>query len=474
MTDVSMGVLCDTMIIKRFTFDGQGHTIKNLKIVSNGQFSGLFGVLFGVPVRNLVLDRTCTITSLFNTKSDITIASGVMGYCRSLTGPCLVENIVDMSTVTFAGSSTGAVFVSGVVGIFYTDDYDCTVRNVAKYGDVVNMGSPYALYAGGIIADCEGFGTSKCKAQCVLSNSSIVSMGNVPYVVAGGIIGNCLANNVIENTVFNGTITIPKASRYEKIGAVLAIANLSTVKNNFWTDRVPYDYYATYVNSYMLDNYRYDEYMTVNSLKGAYIEKPLNEYARASEDNLVGWSFLEFDVNGGDRLVPDIAISYAIGKTLTKVPKPVKGDIPFLWWYLDEDFKDPFDFSKIRLGNSTVLYARWNDTDAFTSSELESSTIKFVFSKDEDDISLDKIIQLIGCDDCYEIKEFTDGDNGTVLIIKFVDQDKAKDFVRVIKTDYSRTLVEFLVDEESSEAPQIHVIKSIVLGFLYFLLSFLF
>lgn len=50
------------------TFDGQGHTFKNLKVNSPSFiFLGLFGYSQGITIRNVVMDSSCSLTSSYVT-----------------------------------------------------------------------------------------------------------------------------------------------------------------------------------------------------------------------------------------------------------------------------------------------------------------------------------------------------------------------------------------------------------------------
>ena len=61
------------------TFDGQGHVINNLAMASSLQCVGLFGFSFGLTIKNVVLDSSCSITSSFS--SGWAYVGGIIGYC---------------------------------------------------------------------------------------------------------------------------------------------------------------------------------------------------------------------------------------------------------------------------------------------------------------------------------------------------------------------------------------------------------
>lgn len=87
----------------RGTFDGQGHVISNLKIVSTIQYTGLFGHAYGLTIRNFVLDKMCSVTSLY--ESGISHVGGVLGYCTSSQGTCTVGSVINMGATMFKKGS---------------------------------------------------------------------------------------------------------------------------------------------------------------------------------------------------------------------------------------------------------------------------------------------------------------------------------------------------------------------------------
>ena len=57
-------------------FDGQGHTISNLNMVSSDPFVGLFGVINGSSFKNLVVDSSCSFYNNHNIINNISYTGG--------------------------------------------------------------------------------------------------------------------------------------------------------------------------------------------------------------------------------------------------------------------------------------------------------------------------------------------------------------------------------------------------------------
>ena len=86
-------------------FDGQGHVIRNLTMVSSLKYVGLFGSSRGLAIKNVVIDDSCSFTSTFSTSSNgWNYIGGLISHCYSTSKSCVLKNIVSMASVTFKGS----------------------------------------------------------------------------------------------------------------------------------------------------------------------------------------------------------------------------------------------------------------------------------------------------------------------------------------------------------------------------------
>lgn len=85
------------------TFDGQGHTISNLRIsFTSSSAVGLFGYLEGnVAVRNVVLDSSCYVSGA--SSSSMLYVGGIIGQCASSLGHSFVDGCVNMASISFQG-----------------------------------------------------------------------------------------------------------------------------------------------------------------------------------------------------------------------------------------------------------------------------------------------------------------------------------------------------------------------------------
>ena len=169
------------------TFDGDGRTIKNLKI-SSGDCVAFFGAVENATVKNL------TVEGNVNGKNAAGIVARVVGGAT-------IENCVNRATINASEKAAGIVMYAQ--GSSSSDQYgplssDCVIKNCKNYGAV----NANKIAAGGIygwssdesgklkITDCE--------------NNGVVTATNTAQ--AGGIAGNCRVITV-ENCVNNGTVT---------------------------------------------------------------------------------------------------------------------------------------------------------------------------------------------------------------------------------------------------------------------------
>ena len=91
--------------IFRGTFDGRGHTISNLKVSTDEfPFLGVFGYSSGATIKNLVVDESCSFESGYLVYNVNCAVGGIIGWCYSSEGECIVEGCVNMASIEYAGT----------------------------------------------------------------------------------------------------------------------------------------------------------------------------------------------------------------------------------------------------------------------------------------------------------------------------------------------------------------------------------
>lgn len=132
------------------TFDGQGHSVKNLYVKRDATYAGLFGYINAATIQNL-----CVYGEVNGTAS----VAGIAGYVN---GACTFQNVANYANVNAttaasyvagiagqvraattkitnvlnAGTITGTNYVGGIYN-YYTTAANATVTNVLNVGEIV-------------------------------------------------------------------------------------------------------------------------------------------------------------------------------------------------------------------------------------------------------------------------------------------------------------------------------------------------
>lgn len=163
--------------------DGNGCTIKGLKVDLSIARAGFIGALSGGSVKNLTIDSTSTI------KSSTSDAAGIVGY---MTGG-IVENCLNYAMVS-GGKQNG-----GVVANVNNDN--AIIRNCKNYGAVSGtalIGGIVGYLQNGTIQTCSNSGK-------VTATGGAVTLNSLTGAYLGGIVG--YANGNISNCYNEGEIT---------------------------------------------------------------------------------------------------------------------------------------------------------------------------------------------------------------------------------------------------------------------------
>ena len=215
------------------TFDGQGYTISNLSIEksdSDGKIVcvGLFGVVKGATIKNVVLDSTCAIT--YSGSSNEARVGGIAGtdyYAAVEVYNCYSATTVNITKAVSNGEASGimSIYVANS-SIEYCTYAGSLVKGYARSAGIcarignVNASIEYCRNSGTIqtyrssgstsyaaagicAAPNNGSTTSSTINKCV-NNGEIISYGNTANI--GGIVGIVRTNSVCTNNVDYGVV----------------------------------------------------------------------------------------------------------------------------------------------------------------------------------------------------------------------------------------------------------------------------
>lgn len=122
------------------TFDGQGHAVRNLKIVvpadaAAGSAWGLFGVLKGATVRNLTIGEGSSVVS---TAAAMTAVGTVAGYAYEAT----IENCENRAAIDIQGGGDNVrESAGGIVGAICANENDSHILSCTNYGKITSKNS---------------------------------------------------------------------------------------------------------------------------------------------------------------------------------------------------------------------------------------------------------------------------------------------------------------------------------------------
>lgn len=191
------------------TFDGKGHTIKNLSIDSSAHYVGLFGYVYGGTIRNLTVSGS--VKGSEHTGGIAGAANG--GTFENCANQCAVQ-----------GGTTG-----GIIG-FATEEGTLIVRDCYNVGSITTT---TGNSVGGIIGQC--INTSGTIRNCY-NAGTVTGTASV-----GAIIGNPGTNKIYNCYYLEGSVTragygdkasIAKTATEFADGTVLALLKAGERDNN--------------------------------------------------------------------------------------------------------------------------------------------------------------------------------------------------------------------------------------------------
>lgn len=177
----------------RGSFDGGGHSITNLFIeAEESKYSGLFGSIYGVTIKNL------TVSGTVNTTGTIT------RYIGMVVGTMYDSTITGCETSGTISGGSGAYYLGGLAGF----GAGSTISGCRNYADISK------LCSGGIA----GYITTSTITDC--ANHGAVNGNN--YQSVGGIAGHSVDTNIF-NCFNTGQI-----SGWRQIGGIVGIDESSS------------------------------------------------------------------------------------------------------------------------------------------------------------------------------------------------------------------------------------------------------
>ena len=344
------------------TFDGQGHTIKNLVIDSSSLNVGLFGYSDGTTIKNLVLDSSCLITSSYSNSNSGTSPSvgGIIGYCYVRYNSCIVENCVNKGSVSFSGSASELdLYLGGIAGYMSSYNNDISIKNSANYGTVTQSGKTRYSYIGSIVGGVKDSRLNNGVICNCLNYGTITHKGTTTdYLYMGGIIGKGEGSE-IDNCVSLGNFTFNGTTFNKYIGGIGGNIIKSSISHCYWDEGVSSGIYGLIDSSKFNSEFVLNESVSVGNYKGTSLIEALNaaadyytlrDYSRWTLNK--NGKDMTFKVNGGNGfklnskivLLPNLAIGWRVW---------------FDGWYKDSVCTTKFGDNEI--SSNTELYGKYEE-----------------------------------------------------------------------------------------------------------------
>ncbi|MBQ7661486.1 MAG: LamG domain-containing protein [Clostridia bacterium] len=203
-------------------FDGNGHTVRGIRIESDAQYAGFFGVIEDAVIKNLTISGSIT--------SSADDAGGLAGAARQT---LLIENCVNNCTVLSTGDSVG-----GFVGqLRNTYAHNCTIVDCTNNGAITALRN-----VGGIVGYHNAHNSAACTGTVRISgctnNGAVTSTADTSQTAhAGGIMGvsNMAGNHKVYLTECTNTGDVTAASTH--IGGIVGYFTGVDATNGLYTEK---------------------------------------------------------------------------------------------------------------------------------------------------------------------------------------------------------------------------------------------
>ncbi len=237
LTGTTTYTLEDNCAAFKGEFDGAGHSIKNLKLEVESSAAadkgwGLFGIVDGATIKNVVMDSSCSIICNNSSASSV---GGVVGVACEAT----IESCENNATITVTGGDDAArQAVGGIVGTMFVQTGEAVVKDCTNNGAInsANSISDDNGYLGISVGGVVGF------ASAISTNTTIYNQisdcennGTITSEATrvGGVIATMDKYTTVSDCVNNGEIiasgTTPSNSRIA--GIVSSMGNYTFIDN---------------------------------------------------------------------------------------------------------------------------------------------------------------------------------------------------------------------------------------------------
>ena len=398
-------------------FDGNGHTITNLKINRTTNYVGLFGYATST-IKNVRVE--CDIQGSC-------YVGALCGYGESSFTDCRVSG-----TIIGTGNNVG-----GICGYGYGFSKCKAEVNVTGKGNV-----------GGIVGYAYGGGINTCMVEGEINNTSSCTGGIVGYAVSKCTVNNCIFLGSVNGKNYTGGICGSTDSTYY-ITITRCFSN-ATIQGNSYVGGICGQAYGYYSSSFASPVKCVAANTSINaSGLGRIVSSLSNSSTTISNLNNLSLSTTKVFFNGTETTVSDnVNNGTGVGNALLKR----KATYTDLGWDFDEiwDIDEGTSYPYLRYFNPTEeqTFEYEAPTLAYGDAALtlpattdQGLTIKWT-SSDENKLSIaGNVLAINGAGSCYLIAEQA-GDNIYKSIRKTYSITIAKAPLRITADNYTRNIGE--------------------------------
>lgn len=224
------------------TFNGNGHTLKNIKMESDDATvcgdTGIFGYLNNATIKKL----TVVIGSMYQTLKNKSVG-GIVGYSY---GKLNIEDCIIMpkngeSFIKASSNENADTHVGGIGGYL---DGSVTIKRCASFVNLIND-STNGAHVGGIVGRFDSTDCSANISECYSNSNLQAGTEDTVSTYVGGIIGRSDTSNLtISNCLNNSNILAVSDYTYNygedpKTGTLRTAdsVTVSYAKNNDWSNK---------------------------------------------------------------------------------------------------------------------------------------------------------------------------------------------------------------------------------------------
>lgn len=201
------------------TFNGNGFTINNLKVVSNDEYAGLFGKNTGT-IKNLRVEN-CTVEQTYTNHS---AAGGLVAYNIGTIINCYAKGTVESASTNYRSMSGVLVgYNEGIITNCYSAGSAVSQRSLSNFS-LLTFGS----FAGGLVGWSKK-GTIQNSYSSAVANTT--NLGNLAYSYGGGLVGY-LENATLINCFAVGNVSSCAMSESKSLlGGLIGKSSIGNITN---------------------------------------------------------------------------------------------------------------------------------------------------------------------------------------------------------------------------------------------------